>query len=241
VKHRWVKWTVLAALAATVAFTFLYPRVMISPGLLLAAHADLADDCFACHAPLRGAASERCIDCHVLADIGLRSTQGKPIEHVRVIASFHQALVEQDCMACHGDHQGAVVPARSRKPFTHELLKPELRQRCEGCHAAPRDALHRRIKDDCQQCHDTAHWKPATFEHDELFLLDRDHDVACHTCHTGDDFGRYTCYGCHEHRPAKMRAVHREEGIRDFENCVECHRSAEGEPEGREREGGEED
>ena len=46
------------------------------------------------------------------------------------------------------------------------------------------------------------------------------------TCHTGNDYSRYTCYGCHEHTPAKIRSEHQEEGIRDFENCVECHRSA---------------
>jgi cytochrome c2 len=27
-------------------------------------------------------------------------------------------------------------------------------------------------------------------------------------------------------RPAKIRREHIEEGIRDFDNCVECHRSA---------------
>jgi len=50
------------------------------------------------------------------------------------------------------------------------------------------------------------------------------------TCHTGNDFKRYTCYGCHEHTPANVRAEHEKEGIRDFENCVECHRSADEEP-----------
>ena len=46
------------------------------------------------------------------------------------------------------------------------------------------------------------------------------------TCHTGNDYSRYTCYGCHEHTPAKIRAEHQEEGISNFTNCVECHRSA---------------
>ena len=38
------------------------------------------------------------------------------------------------------------------------------------------------------------------------------------------------CYGCHEHTPANIRAEHEEEGIRDFENCVECHRDPGVEP-----------
>ena len=69
-------------------------------------------------------------------------------------------------------------------------------------------------------------WKPATFDHARYFRLDRDHAVACATCHVGNDYARYTCYGCHEHTPARVRAEHAEEGITAFEHCVECHRSA---------------
>jgi hypothetical protein len=67
---------------------------------------------------------------------------------------------------------------------------------------------------------------PATFDHDKYFVLDRDHNVKCVTCHERNDYSRYTCYGCHEHSPEKIRREHIEEGIRDFKNCVECHRSA---------------
>jgi hypothetical protein len=40
-----------------------------------------------------------------------------------------------------------------------------------------------------------------------------------------NDYASYTCYGCHEHSRSKIRAEHIEEGIRNYENCVECHRS----------------
>ena len=73
-------------------------------------------------------------------------------------------------------------------------------------------------------------WKPATFDHDKYFVLDRDHKATCETCHNNNDYSRYTCYGCHEHRPDKVREEHVEEGIQDFENCVECHRNASEEP-----------
>jgi hypothetical protein len=45
------------------------------------------------------------------------------------------------------------------------------------------------------------------------------------TCHVRNDYSRYTCYGCHEHTPDNIRRKHVEEGIRQFDNCVECHRS----------------
>ena len=226
----WVLALIALNLLVLVALAFVYPHLMVSPGALSGGHAELGADCFACHAPLRGAASDRCIACHALPDIGLRTTKGVPLPRPSVKASFHQDLVEQDCMACHSDHEGPKLTQRSRKPFSHSLLRATTRDRCETCHAAPTDSLHRQIKGNCKQCHSQQHWKPATFDHDKLFLLDRDHDTKCVTCHTNDDYSRYTCYGCHEHRPDKVRAEHLEEGIRDFENCVECHRSASEKP-----------
>jgi hypothetical protein len=73
-----------------------------------------------------------------------------------------------------------------------------------------------------------------------LFLLDRDHYATCAACLVKNDYKKYTCYGCHEHTPAKIRAEHEEEGIRDFRDCVRCHRSAQEEPRERGREGGRE-
>jgi len=84
---------------------------------------------------------------------------------------------------------------------------------------------------ECSQCHRSEAWKPATFDHDRYVVLDRDHDASCVTCHNNNDYSRYTCYGCHEHSQANIRQGHVEEGIRDFENCVECRRDPRVEPE----------
>ncbi len=67
---------VASAVLAVVALAVAYPERMVSPGALIPAHAGIEKDCFACHAPWRGAASERCTRCHRLADIGLRTTRG---------------------------------------------------------------------------------------------------------------------------------------------------------------------
>lgn len=230
-------------LVALAVLVFVFPHLMLSPGPVIEGHAAIATDCFACHQPGRGASAQRCVGCHETADIGLRTTQGVPVAaRATIRASFHQALIEQDCMACHSDHAGPRLNPRSRQPFAHELLQPQTRDACATCHAAPRDRLHRQPDAVCSQCHATTAWKPATFEHDRLFLLDRDHDAPCETCHQGGNYQRYTCYGCHEHTPAGIRAEHAEEGLRNIENCVECHRSADEEPRragGRAREGGE--
>jgi hypothetical protein len=278
VKRRWLLALIGLNVTGLIALAFAYPHLMVSPGALVPAHAGLTTDCFACHAPLRGASSDRCIACHALQDIGLRTSKGVPIARATVKTSFHQDLTEQNCMACHSEHAGPKLTQRSRKPFSHDLLKVNVRDRCNTCHAAPAndlhrdltvecgkchkpagwkpatfdhtllppaelnrcetchktapaDNLHQQVRGHCVQCHQPKGWKPSTFDHGKFFVLDGDHNAPCATCHADGNFSRYSCYGCHEHTPTGISRKHREEGIQNFENCVECHRSAEGEPE----------
>ena len=280
-KGRWL-WIVISAnLLVLVSLAFIYPHLMVAPGALAGGHTELTTDCFACHTLLRGATADRCIVCHALPDIGLRTTKGAAIVNAKLLkVSFHQELNNQNCMACHSDHAGPKLTQRSRKPFSHAMLRVAARnrcdlchaaptnalhkalsigcdnchkteawkpatfdhaaltqaelERCESCHKAPVDTLHKQMTGNCAQCHKTQAWKPATFEHDKFFPLDKDHNATCVTCHNGNNYKRYTCYGCHEHTPANMQAKHREEGVtEDLQNCVRCHRSASGEPEGK--------
>ncbi|TAJ55236.1 MAG: class III cytochrome C family protein [Nevskiaceae bacterium] len=230
---RWLWRAVVLGLVAVLALLFLRPEPMLSPGAPMRAHQDIGGDCFACHTPLLGVRAERCLSCHALDRIGLFTSKGRPIPADKSRPPFHQKLSEQNCTACHGEHQGADAK-RALRTFSHQMLQPGLRSQCASCHARPEDALHRQVGETCAQCHGQTAWSPATFEHDRYFLLDRDHNVACATCHVGQNFSRYTCYGCHEHSPAGIRAEHEEEGIRDFQRCVKCHRGAdEGEAHGR--------
>ncbi|MDD5383888.1 MAG: cytochrome c3 family protein [Gallionella sp.] len=267
---RTLKLILAANLIAIAILAFVYPNLMVGPGKLIPGHKQLETDCFACHAPLLGAASERCVSCHKPAEIGRLTTAGKPIAKPLTSAPFHQKLINQDCLACHNDHAG-VKRFRQQGRFNHALLqktmldqcqschKPPVNLRhqritgncsqchnqnkwtpatfdhallpkagldqCQSCHKAPGDSLHRQIAGNCGQCHNQNKWTPAAFDHNKYFWLDRDHNASCVTCHMGNDYSRYTCYGCHEHSVDKIRREHIEEGIRDFDNCVECHRS----------------
>jgi hypothetical protein len=285
-KQPWIWLVVVANLVGLIALAFVYPSAMVSPGALVPAHAELEDKCGSCHAPFRGASPDRCVQCHSMTDIGVRTTRGAPVEFLTertISASFHQELTEQNCAACHSEH-GRLIERR----FSHALLRPAARGQCATCHASPTNELHRDLRMSCSQCHTTEHWSPATFDHASLpsatlarcqschsaptdsfhrqntaactqchstqrwspstfdhrrfFVLDGAHEAACATCHTNNDFTRYTCFGCHEHTPENIRAEHEEEGIRNRDDCVSCHRSAEGEGgEGREGGRGEED
>jgi len=230
----WVLLVIAANLIGLTALVFHYPHFMLAPGPLAPAHASLEEKCFSCHAPLRGAIAERCMTCHMVADIGLHTTTGAPIARTKPIAPFHQGLTSQNCMACHTDHTNAALTERSRPAFSHALLSTAIRENCSSCHTAPATAVHSGTSSQCTVCHSQDRWKPATFDHAQFFVLDREHNAPCTTCHKTGDLQQYTCYGCHEHTEANISAKHIHEGISNFTNCVSCHRSAHGES----REGG---
>jgi len=223
--NRGVKFVLAANLIVLALLALVYPHLMISPGRLIAGHQDLEGDCFACHASFTGASAERCAACHKPADIGRLTTAGLPIVKPRNKTPFHQQLVKEDCVGCHSDHAG-VKRYRREGRFEHTLLSTASREECNNCHRSPEDRIHQAVTGKCGQCHTLDRWKPATFDHDAYFLLDRDHNVQCATCHERNDYRGYTCYGCHEHNADKIWREHVKEGIRDFRNCVECHRSA---------------
>ena len=221
---KWVlAFAVIAAMAAVV-FAFARPQQFVSPGKPIAAHEEFAADCFACHTPFLGISAGKCIECHTVDEIGIKTTRGVSIASEEKNVSFHRRLLKTDCAACHSDHRG-VMPFRPISGFSHELLEPALRDDCRDCHARPGDALHRQIDANCGECHRPEGWLPANFDHREFFRFDRHHRTECTTCHVNADYSRFTCYGCHEHSRSKIREEHLEEGIRDYENCAECHRS----------------
>lgn len=223
--NRIVALILATSLAVVTILVFLYPRMMVAPGKLINAHQPLSADCFACHTPLAGVSNERCMVCHKLSDIGRLTTTGKAIAEPHVSTPFHQKLIAQDCLACHVDHAG-VQRLKPKGHFDHVLLQADVRDQCEGCHKSPADSLHQQISGNCRQCHAQNKWMPATFDHAKYFVLDRDHNTSCATCHVDNNYQRYTCYGCHEHTTQNIRSEHSEEGIKNFDNCVECHRSA---------------
>ena len=233
----WILALIAAGLVGVGVLVFIDPHRMVSPGKLAPAHANLATDCFACHAPFRGADPERCIGCHAIADIGTRTTKGVPLTAKPLKLAFHQHLGTRDCTACHTIHQGALFGLGSRPAFSHDALAPSLQTLCATCHTAPTTAFHRNVGTNCAQCHAPAGWTPARFDHARFFPLTGEHAATCATCHIDGNLSRYTCYGCHEHQPDRIKAKHQREGIGNIENCVRCHRSGSGEHEKHESSG----
>lgn len=259
----------LGIVAAMVLLMAQFPHTMINPGDLIQGHQSLKNTCFSCHEPFKGISNEKCISCHKLSEIGI-DTMNRSDTASQIL--FHQSLSEQQCTACHTDHNGinpTVVmgsfehemllkkvvnncvgchqkPAdnlhlqltptckschntdgwKSGVVFDHDMLPAVSKNNCTSCHQSPADSFHQSIKDNCSKCHHTSKWLPSTFNHTSYFVLDRDHNATCITCHANNDFTKYTCYGCHEHSKRNILAEHNEEGIYNISDCVSCHKSS---------------
>jgi hypothetical protein len=195
-------------------------------------HTDLA--CSQCHLNTRGLSDfavtlQDCYSCHRDDDT-------------------HEGRFGTDCAACHTadgwtpaafDHNlsnfpltGAHVNVACEQCHTNGQLKG-LNTACFACHAEP-ESHKGQFGTECAACHTTAAWTPADFNGEHRFPLDHGEEgrASCATCHPAS-FTTYTCYGCHEHNEAEVREKHLEEGIGNFQNCMECH------PTGKEHEGGE--
>jgi nitrate/TMAO reductase-like tetraheme cytochrome c subunit len=179
--------------------------------------------------------NQKCISCHT-DHIGLRP------DHA--IKSFNHKLLSttslNNCNSCHtapGDklHQNVSINCSSCHntnawesvgAFNHENLSAAIKSNCVSCHQQPNDNFHTVNTTACESCHSTQQWTPSTFNHSDYFELDKHHNVSCGTCHTGNNYKNYTCYGCHEHTENNIRNEHIEEGIYNYTKCADCHKNA---------------
>ncbi len=219
--------SIVIILIVAVLLIYLFPRQAINPGDLSKGHQHLENDCMKCHTFLVGTTGEKCIACHKPADIGKFLTSGEKIEAKpgKSRTAFHQLFTKDSCLSCHTDHSGRDV-TNTVRAFSHSLLQGEDLNQCRSCHQAPADNLHRKNNQECSRCHTVERWLPGTLDHARYFRFDKHHGPDCLTCHQNNNYSEYTCYGCHEHSPWKIREEHLEEGISNYQNCAPCHPSA---------------
>jgi len=177
---------------------------------------------------------QKCSSCHN-DHIGL-----KPEMH---ISSFDHGLLSEsvisNCTSCHkqpSDNLHMQFSSeckschntggwKSDVKFDHAMINGDTKNNCASCHQKPDDSFHNLINDNCNKCHSTNKWIPSSFDHTNYFILDKNHNAECNTCHTNNNFSSYTCYSCHEHSESEMLNEHREEGINDISKCADCHKS----------------
>ena len=183
---------------------------------------DSSITCQDCH--LNGrfvVASVDCIQCH---------SSGEPL-----FTTDHIEFFGDSCLACHDgrdtmanfDHQEvfALVGAHDQLECAachRQQIFAGTPRECIDCHEEP--PVHFGLfGTDCARCHTTDAWRPAQLTQ-HTFPLDHGGEgkIECQTCHAVT-YAEYTCYNCHAHDPADIREEHVDEGIFEFDDCVDCH------------------
>ncbi len=166
-------------------------------------------DCYACHTkndPHQGGFGHDCVQCHTSDGWDQAS-----FDHSQAAFQLSGAHQNVECQKCHVNNIFKGTPTN-----------------CAACHTEP--AFHAGLLGtDCETCHSTTGWSPATFSRSHNFPLNHgEGSPSCKTCHS-NSLGTYTCYGCHEHNPDNIATKHREEGIINFQDCIRCHPTGQGE------------
>ena len=191
-----------------------------------------------------------CESCHLQAAIG--QFRGTPLQcefcHQRnlALANSPNHMVNgwtTNCERCHtptgwagGDFKhyffpltGAHASLECTSCHSGGTFEP-MPSDCYSCHAdkyalGP-DHLALNFPHDCEQCHNTNAWKPASFRHP--FPLTGVHNVDCVLCHTSGTTSTFDCLGCHDKNSTDN---HHDEvrGYRyDSQACYSCHENGQG-------------
>ncbi len=213
---------ILTAVLVTIA-AITSGQAIFSPGELNAergsapiggvyAHADLARDCAACHAPFwsKEYMGDRCLDCHVI-------TRGEFADETALHFGFADA---SNCLGCHTDHHGDDGPLthaaiagfpHERTGFSlraHEVISQGGSFMCGECHTVPLGSFDLNA---CHACH---------VSYDAVFVAQhiRDFYPTCLGCHDGLD-----TYGASfNHSETTFPLI----GEHVFLDCASCHAGA---------------
>ena len=174
--------------------------------------------CVSCHVEPKvhlGKFGTDCKKCHATETWKLASLPtggpGAAFDHSHTAFPLTGHHTSVDCKKCHVDNKFKGTPTT-----------------CVSCHAEPKVHAGSKLGNDCNKCHTTTAWTGATlgdFKHTFPIHHGRKNrgNSLCTTCHAAADaYKTHTCYGCHEHNPAKVARQHK--NVANIDNCVTCHR-----------------
>jgi len=207
-------------------------------------HEALTGFSLAAHTAVEAGAPVTCEDCHpdgVLAATNV-DCQGCHLERDTALAQAHVDQYGTDCTLCHdGQGDGAVLADHALYPLdgAHadaacdschaDRAYAGVATDCASCHEEP-DYHAGQFGTDCARCHSAIAWAPAQLTQHTFHLdhgtagPDSAEPVPCTTCHP-NTYTEHTCYGCHDHDPAAVLALHDAAGMEDIEACGECHKT----------------
>lgn len=193
--------------------------------------------CSECHSDGYNNTSTECISCHQ------KDYQNSQLDHQKY-------NLPNECQLCHTNQEwrGARIPPGFGliHPKSFPLNQGHRGVSCSECHKigyanTPADCFschkdnydkakpsHNGWSHNCLDCHTGNSWKGATFDHEKLFpIKSGKHKLDCNQCHVySNDFTRFECINCHEHRKKRMDNKHRGKAKNYQYNsaaCLDCH------------------
>jgi hypothetical protein len=172
--------------------------------------AALPSDCFSCHADdyqqasghVSGGFSQNCDDCH-----STTTWDGATFDHsFFALNGGHAGL---DCAQCHTSGEPGPIPSD-----------------CYSCHSDDYQQAPGHVSgsysQSCDDCHSTATWDGATFDHPFFPLAGGHAGLGCQQCHTSGDPGPIPadCYSCHS---ADYLQAPDHQALNFSQDCESCH------------------
>ena len=186
-------------------------------------------DCFGCHqSSFNNAENPNHIEANFTTDCMVcHSTERwAPATFLHSETNFPLtgAHIRVGCQECHGNNSFVAVASE-----------------CSSCHLPEYQAtvspnhITAGFSTECQDCHSTAAWDDGSFDHDGRFfpIYSGEHKGAwndCIDCHVvANDFSRFECINCHEHRKSEMDKEHDDVNgyVYESQACLSCHPNGE--------------
>ena len=193
--------------------------------LLTGGHTGL--NCIQCHTGgVSGPVSSDCYSCHSTDYAGAPDhvSQGfsQNCQQCHSTVAWTPATYDHSSFALTGGHAGLNC-TQCHTSGTFGTIPSD----CYSCHSTDytgaADHASLGFPQNCEQCHTTSAWTPATFSHD--FPLSGDHDLSCASCHTSGTTSSFSCIDCHAHTQSEMNEEH--DDVRNYsynsQACYSCH------------------
>ncbi len=151
-------------------------------------HASLA--CYQCHHGIYNGNQATCISCHELPSGHIPGVTGN-CDICHSMDGWKPATFDHSIFPLTGKHQSLTCDQCHHGNYT------EIAPGCVNCHEMPPGHIPG-ITGNCDKCHSTDGWKPATFDHSMFPLTGKHALLTCDQCHHGNYTGTAPgCVNCH--------------------------------------------
>jgi hypothetical protein len=194
--------------------------------------AHVATECSACHTNGYSGTSTLCSSCHINNYNGAQNPSHTAAGIPTECENCHQTTTWVPSIFDHSTTTGFALSgghAGRQCVDCHQGTTSNASSECISCHQENYNQAENHVAQnypfDCLQCHTTASWAGATFDHNATnFPLTGAHVATeCAACHTNGYSGTpTTCVSCHQtNYNATVNPNHNSIGIPT--NCDECH------------------